>query len=180
MIKKILLGLAVLLLIVISYFVYGIYINPVSPRGTSEINKESISINVGYGRPFKKDRLIFGDSSEGALLPYGVYWRLGANFATTFETNSTVSFSGRLIDPGKYRMYAVPYEDHWKLTLNTESGAFGFNEPDYSKDVLSINVSAKKLTEPIEQLTIDFIEDSIGISMRIRWDYTLVIVPIDY
>ena len=66
------------------------------------------------------------------------------------------------------------------LTLNTESGAFGFNEPDYSKDVLSINVSAKKLTEPIEQLTIDFIEDSIGISMRIRWDYTLVIVPIDY
>ena len=37
----------------------------------------------------------------------------------------------------------------------------------------------KQMTETIEQLTIDFIEDSIGTSLRIRWDLTQVIVPLN-
>ena len=71
-------------------------------------------------------------------------------------------------------MYVVPYKDSWKLTLNTEAGSFGYNEPNYELDILSINVSTINMSELLEQLTIDFIEDDLGISMTIRWDSTMV------
>ena len=34
------------------------------------------------------------------------------------------------------------------------------------------------MTDILEQLTIDFIEDSLGTAMRIRWDSTMVLVPL--
>jgi len=171
--------LGIVVIVFICGLIYTMFVNPASPRGSSEIKKDSLVMAVDYSRPYKKDRLIFGELANGALVPYNIYWRLGANFATTFETNETVSFAGRLLESGKYRMYAVPFVDHWRITLNSSPGAFGFSEPDYNKDIISVNVSSKQMTETIEQLTIDFINDSIGTSMRIRWDSTMVLVPIN-
>ncbi len=178
-IAKILKIIGVLVLVVACGGIYVSFINPASPRGSSNLIKETLIMDVDYSRPYKKERLIFGESSEGALVPFNNYWRLGANFSTTFETNESISFAGRSIEPGKYRMYAVPYKDTWQITLNTDAGAFGYSEPDYDKDLISVNVSSKQMTETIEQLTIDFIEDSIGTSLRIRWDLTQVIVPLN-
>ena len=178
-VSKILKIIGVLFLIIICGGIYVSFINPASPRGSSDLVKESLVMEVDYSRPYKKERLIFGETSEGALVPFNNYWRLGANFATTFEANESISFAGRLIESGKYRMYAVPYEDYWKITLNTDAGAFGYIEPDYDNDLISVNVSSKQMTEIIEQLTIDFIDDSIGTSLRIRWDSTQVLVPLN-
>ena len=178
-ISKILKIIGVLFLIIIAGGIYVSFINPTSPRGSAEFIKESLVMEVDYSRPFKKERLIFGETSEGALVPFNNYWRLGANFATTFEINKSLSFAGRLIESGKYRMYAVPNKDSWKITLNTDAGAFGYGEPDYDNDVISVNVSSKQMTGIVEQLTIDFIDDSIGTSMRIRWDSTLVLIPLN-
>ena len=178
-IAKILKIIGVLVLVVACGGIYVSFINPASPRGSSNLVKETLIMDVDYSRPYKKERLIFGESSEGALVPFNNYWRLGANFSTTFETNESISFAGRLIEPGKYRMYAVPHKDTWQITLNTDAGAFGYSEPDYDKDLISVNVSSKQMTEIIEQLTIDFIDDSIGTSLRIRWDSTQVLVPLN-
>jgi len=179
-VSKILKIVGVLFLIIISGLIYVSFLNPASPRGSSELVKESLVMEVDYSRPFKKERLIFGELSDGALVPFNNYWRLGANFATTFETNESIFFAGRLIDSGKYRMYAVPYKDSWKITLNTDAGAFGYMEPDYDNDLISVNVSSNQMTETVEQLTIDFIDDSLGTSIRIRWDSTLVLIPLNY
>ena len=173
-ISKILKIIGLITIIIVSGMIYILFINPVSPRGSAEIVKDNLIMSVDYGRPYKKERLIFGNSDAGALVPYGKYWRLGANMATTFETNQKISFAGRLLDKGKYRMYVVPYKDSWKLTLNTEAGSFGYNEPNYELDILSINVSTINMSELLEQLTIDFIEDDLGISMTIRLDSTMV------
>ncbi|MDG2371730.1 MAG: DUF2911 domain-containing protein [Flavobacteriaceae bacterium] len=177
--SKILKILAIVAAIFICGMIYTIFVNPASPRGSAEIIKDELVMAVDYSRPYKKDRLIFGELADGALVPYSLYWRLGANFATTFETNKTISFSGRPLEPGKYRMYTVPFDDHWKITLNTKAGAFGYTEPDYNYDIISVNVSSKQMTEIIEQLTIDFVDDSIGTSLRIRWDSTMVLVPLN-
>ena len=75
-------------------------------------------------------------------------------------------------------MYAVPFENTLKISLNSEPGSFGYSEPDYSKDILSVNLPSTQMTDILEQLTIDFIEDSLGTAMRIRWDSTMVIVPL--
>ncbi|MBL31079.1 MAG: hypothetical protein CMC81_07580 [Flavobacteriaceae bacterium] len=177
-ISKILKIIGTIALICISVLVYILYINPASPRGFSEFSKDELRMSVDYSRPYKKDRLIFGDSTNGALVTFNKYWRLGANFATTFETNKKISFAGRILDKGKYRMYAVPYKNTWKISLNSEPGSFGYSEPDYSKDIMSVNLPSTQMTDILEQLTIDFIEDNLGIAIRIRWDSTMVVIPL--
>ena len=178
LLKKILLSLFVFLIVVTGYFTYVLFINPKSPLGTAEIQKGNLNLSVSYFRPFKKERLIFGTAKEGALVPFDTYWRLGANMSTKFETASPISFHGRQLAAGAYRMYAIPYADHWILALNSEVGAFGYYPPDYANDVMRVNVPTQKGSAPVEQFTIDFVEDSTGVSMRMRWDTTAVLVGI--
>ena len=178
MFKKIILSIVVILAVATGYLTYVLFINPKSPRGTAEIENETLNVSVTYFRPFKKERLLFGTAEEGALVPYDTYWRLGANMSTQFETESPISFHGRQLAAGTYRMYAIPYPDHWILALNTEAGAFGYYPPDYTNDVMRVNVPSKQSSTPIEQFTIDFVKDSTGVSMRMRWDTTAVLVGI--
>ena len=174
-------GLSVLALVVLtaSYVVYGVFLNPKSPRDTVKFNKEELALVVDYSRPYKKDHLIFGPEEEQALVPYSTYWRLGANFATTFDSNQEISFAGRPLDAGKYRLYAVPEEDHWVISLNSEFDTFGYSEPDYEMDIMSVNIATAKLMNPVEQFTIDFVETDDSLSLRFRWDTTSVSLPIN-
>jgi len=178
-VAKILLGLLAMVIIIASYLLYGTFINPKSPRDTVTLIQEDLTLEVDYSQPFKKDRLIFGNDADGALVPYGTYWRLGANFATTFETNKEISFAGRPLAAGKYRVYAVPEKDHWVITLNSEFGSFGYTEPDYEKDIMSVNIASAKLMTFVEQFTIDFVEGDDSLSLRFRWDTTSVSLPIN-
>ena len=175
MIKKIVISVLAIILIIAGYLVYGTFINPKSPFDSAAYEKDDLVLSVDYSRPYKKGRLIFGTSADGALVPYGKYWRLGANFATTFETNKEVSFAGRPLSAGKYRVYAVPEEDHWVITLNSEFGSFGYSE----QDIMSVNIASAQLISPVEQFTIDFIEGELSLSLRFRWDTTSVSLPIN-
>ncbi len=177
-VAKIALGLLAVVIVIASYILYGTFINPKSPRDTVTITKEDLTLEVDYSQPFKKARLIFGNDADGALVPYGTYWRLGANFATTFETNKKISFAGRPLAAGKYRVYAVPEDDHWVISLNSEFGSFGYTEPDYEKDIMSVNIASAKLMSAVEQFTIDFSNDSISSYMNLKWDKTLVSIPL--
>ena len=116
------------------HIVYIIY-NPVSPLET--VQNDDSTISITYSRPFKKDRLIFGKESDTALVPYGKYWRTGANAATTFETSGAVSFIGEKLDPGKYRLYTVPGEKEWKIVLNSEGDKF-FAISEHSKSIFPL------------------------------------------
>ena len=179
-IKK--LGLIVLAIftIIIFYFGYGIFINPTSPKGNVLFKNENVKIEISYSRPYKNNRLIFGEADKEALVPFGKYWRLGANFATSIEINKNISFAGRLVNKGSYRLYAVPFKKNWKLVMNSESGVFGFSEPDYSKDIMAINLPVNILNDKLEQFTIDFVEFDSILNLRMRWDDTEVLSPISY
>ena len=137
-----------------------------------------LDVTVTYCRPYKKERLIFGPEDEGALVPYGEYWRLGANDATEITFSKAVSFGGEQVDAGGYRMYAVPNADSWKITLNSELGAFGYFEPHYELDVASINAPTSSTSEEIEQFTIQLNQSGPTINLTFIWDDTQVIVPI--
>ena len=80
---KIILGILLSSLILVSsYFAYNLFINPISPRESVKYKSEGKEISISYYRPYKKERLIFGEAADGALVPYGKYWRLGANLTT--------------------------------------------------------------------------------------------------
>ncbi len=174
--KKIYIGLAVLLVVLVGFVLYGVFIaSKKSPKDVATFSDQGLDIKVVYGRPFKRGRPIFGDE---ALLPYGVYWRLGANAATEITFSKNVNFGGKPVDAGTYRMYAVPGPDSFEISLNSELGVtLAHNEPDYSKDVAKITAPVEPTPET-EQLTISFNGDSSAINMNIAWDKTKVSVPI--
>ena len=177
--KKIFAALGIILLLVVGYMVYVTFINPKSPKGVATYEKGDLKVEVVYHRPYKRDRLIFGPAEDKALVPYGQYWRLGANAATTFETSQEIAFGGRKLAAGKYRLYAIPEADHWVVVLNEEAGKFGYSEPNYDKDIMRINAIAAQLLTPVDPFTIDIVEDGESLTLHMRWDTTAVAIPLN-
>lgn len=180
MIKKILFGIGVLLILFVVYSVYVLFIaTPKSPPGTAEYSDQGLEITVNYSRPYKKGRLIFGEEADGALQPYGQYWRLGANAATEISLSKDVHFAGKSLDAGTYRMSAVPWPKAFKINLNSELDVFfGITEPDPEFNVLSVDAPVTSQDNETEMFTISFSNDSEVIMMNFVWDKTLFSVPI--
>lgn len=178
MLKKILIGVGIVLVAIVGFLVYS-NLFPKSPPTTTMFSENGLDINVAYSQPYKKGRLIFGEEKDGALQPYGKYWRLGANAATEITFNKDINFSGKSVKAGTYRMYAVPGAESFQVSLNSELGVFlGVTEPDYSKDVLKVDVPVIQSPTETEQFTINFASDSTGVNMDFVWDKIIVRVPI--
>jgi len=201
--RTIFMSLGVLLAIWLGYRGYRISTTRShSPTETINFSHKGLDINVTYGRPYKKGRIIFGEAKDrawlpegkfwtdgfrfltgsarttGALVPNGKYWRLGANDATEVSFSKNISFGGKPVSAGRYRMYALPKHVTWNITLNSELGKFGYVEPDYSYDVVTIEVPVETALSEAEQFTISFENDSSGVKMNFIWDKTLVRVPL--
>jgi len=176
--KNVLKIIGVLVLAFIGYVAYMV-LNPVSPKETISYSSEISELEVVYSRPYKKDRLIFGSDEDGALVPFGKYWRTGANAATTFETSSDILFNGEALSAGKYALFTFPYEESWTVALSSESDVFfAISQPDPKLDVLKTEVPVKSSENLIEQFTIEFNRDSLGVSMSLAWEKTVVSIPL--
>lgn len=178
--KKILIGLGVFILILVVGFFYLDYRNKkLSPPDEVKYDKNGLTIEIPYSRPSAKGRLIFGTKEEDALLPYGVYWRMGANESTEITFNKDVIFNGNEISAGTYRMYAVPGASEFEISLNSELSTWGAFEPDYSLDVLKTKVPVEKSGSPIEQITFRFEEEGSRVLVVFEWSDTKVKIPIE-
>ena len=150
-----------------------------SPADTITLNTNGLVLKTVYSRPYKKGRLVFGSKEDGALQPYGVYWRMGANEATTIEVNKDIIFAGKPLKAGKYSIYAVPGETNWKIGVNSTNNRWGYAEPDYSDDVLNASLPVAYDDNIVEQFTIEFEAVEGGANMVLRWDTSIVRIPID-
>jgi len=178
--KKILISVLVIVVALVAYLAYSVNkSSKLSPRGTATFNAQGLEMKVEYGRPSKRGRLIFGEEKDKALQPYGKYWRLGANAATEITFSQNVTFGGKAVNAGTYRMYAVPNLQTWQVVLNSEAGVyFGAAEPNHDLDVVTIEVPVTLVPVETERLTIDFATDTTNILMNIMWDKVIVRVPI--
>jgi hypothetical protein len=176
--KKILIGLGVLVFLVVAAGGWLVFVgNKRSPQATVTHEQGGLDVKVVYCRPYKKERLIFGEKPAGALVPYGSYWRLGANASTEITFAKNVLFAGKPISAGTYRMYAVPGASAWKVVLNSELGKWGAREANHDKDLLTVEVPAQ--TGPgLEQFTISFADRPSGADMVFAWDTAVVRVPL--
>jgi hypothetical protein len=154
------------------------YFRPASPAGHAELTANDLTIAVDYSRPFVRERLIFGERAQGALQPYGKYWRLGANAATEISFSRDVLFNGGMVDAGTYRMYAVPGAESFEIALNRQLGVSGSEEPDPAQDVLHTAVPVEPLTPPLEQFTISMEETGSGIDVIFEWSDVRFVVPV--
>ncbi len=161
MLKKVLIGLGILVVVAGILLVYANYRNrTLSPAGKEVFEENNLYIEVNYSRPSVRERLIFGAEADGALQPYGSYWRLGANESTEITLKQDVLFNGVPLSAGTYKLYAVPGADSFVIGVNTEIGTWGYSEPDYTKDLFTTEVPVKHLDKPFEQLTVRIEKDA--------------------
>ena len=170
--KKILIGIGIIVLLFIVAFLYLNNRNrTLSPSGETMVDADGMLVSVAYARPSVRGRLIFGDSSEGALQPNGVYWRLGANEPTFLEVSQDFTFGSKEMDAGKYVIYAIPQKGQMELRLNTDLRMWGYTEPDYSQDIARTFVSMNSAAAT-EQFTIEAVATSTGAMLIFSWsDY---------
>ncbi|MEP1095987.1 MAG: DUF2911 domain-containing protein [Cyclobacteriaceae bacterium] len=131
-------------------------------------------IKVVYGRPKKKERVIFGD-----LQKYGEMWRLGANESTEITFFSDATVNGTKLKSGRYTVYAIPSESEWEIFFSSDLdgwGHYGF-KPEEST-LAKIKVPTQKTAATVEALSILFEVSDSGANMIIGWDDTMVKVPI--
>lgn len=180
--KKILIGTGILVLVLGAFIAWHLsQTKKFSPVSKVSYTNNDMKIDIVYCKPYKKGRLIFGEKSEGALQPYGKYWRLGANESTTFDVNQDVLINGKELKAGKYQMYAIPGKDTWKIVFNSEWDRWGAMDADHGTDVLTVEVPADNNAPVEEQLVISIDKpDDAGLAeMLIHWDNTLVKVPVE-
>lgn len=172
----------IILIISILIFGYGIYNflqPPKSPRLISDFKFNSKEYIIEYGSPYKKNRLIFGEKKDGALVPFNEYWRTGANYSTDLTVDDDFMFGDVSVKKGSYWLYTIPNDKSWNIYLNTEAGSFSYFNPDDTKNIAEISVNTYELENEIEQLTIDFTKSNNSFFLRIRWDKTGLLIPIN-
>jgi DUF2911 family protein len=177
--KNVWIALAVIVLTIIVYVGYTLLTTKShSPFKETTINFQGTDVTVAYCQPYKKGRLIFGEESEGALQPFGKYWRLGANEATTITFSADVNFAGKNVAAGTYVMYTVPGKDAFEVSLNSEVGRWGAAEANHDLDIVKVSAATSASNPEVEQFTINLNEDTSGVLMTFEWDRTVVSVPI--
>ena len=145
------------------------------------------NISITYGRPYKKDRVIFGDGdavAKGkALEAYGKVWRTGADEATEITFDKDCTFAGKPVKAGTYSLFTIPGKDTWTVILNSKLGqwgAFAYAQIR-SNDVLTATVPAQHLDKVVEQLTFTIQKSGAQPSaVKLEWDQTSISIPVSW
>jgi hypothetical protein len=124
-------------------------------------------IKIDYGQPHLRGRQMHTDS----LVPLERVWRTGANEATAFTTDVNLTVGGTNVPAGEYTLYTLPSRDGWKLIINKKTKQWG-TEYDQSQDLARIDVRTRRLSQPLESLTMWLIPASGAPArgeLRIAW-----------
>lgn len=153
------------------------YTKSFSPSSTASFSKNGLDISVDYCQPSKKGRLIFGTEQQKALVPYGKWWRTGANEATVIKFNKNVIVGDKTLEAGTYTLFTIPTATDWTIIINSEVGQWGLSY-NPAKDVLKTQVPSFPKNDVQEMFLIDFTERPDGANMVMHWDTTEVVIPI--
>lgn len=136
---------------------------PKSPRLQATGAADGIQVDVDYGSPYVKDRVIWGD-----LVPYDKIWRAGANDATAITFGANVKVNGANVEAGTYALFITPKENaDWTVTLNEEwskeiHGVWGAYDHKPEKDVLNFDVTPEFGENNVESLTFAVTETGVS------------------
>ena len=137
-----------------------------SPHETTSAVVDGSRVTITYGRPFAKDRKIWG-----SLVPYGQAWRTGSDEATTLITQSPLAIGTTTIPAGAYVLYTVPAEDGTcKLAFATKLGGWGV-PVDEKNDLVRVDMKKEATSAPVEQFTMAVAKNPAGGgTLKLMWE----------
>ena len=143
-----------------------------SLRDTTIATIDGARIGIEYGRPSKRNRVIWGN-----LVKWGGWWMPGADEATTLTTNRTLTFGSLVVPAGDYTLYAHPAEDTFMLAVNRETGQYHtVYNPD--RDLGRVTMT-KETADPLSERLTFVIEPRAGGggTLKLIWDDRAYVVP---
>ena len=124
---------------------------PKSPPATvTQKIKSGATITINYSQPSLRGRTIGKDVEPMA----DKVWRMGANEATTFETDMDVTIEGEKLPAGKYSIFGIMSDDGFRIIFNKNWKIWG-TQYDKNKegDVLNVKVESETNKKSQEKLT---------------------------
>jgi Protein of unknown function (DUF2911) len=144
-----------------------------SPPADASVVIAGKKITVDYYAPSTHGRKVMG-----ALVPYGIVWCTGANWATKITTESDLKVGALKLPKGSYSIWTVPNEKEWTLIINRETGQFHLNY-DQSQDFGRTKMDLKTLSSPVETFQVQLKSEG-GNKGRLAlvWENTEASVPL--
>jgi hypothetical protein len=142
-----------------------------STRDTVSATAGGAALWIDYGRPAKRDRVIFG-----GLVPWNLVWRTGANAATQFRTDKALQMNGTTVPAGFYTLWSIPTPTGMKLVINSQTGQWG-TDHDPAKDLYTIDMQVSPLPQPVERFTITLAPSGTGGVLNLDWDTRRASLP---
>ena len=129
-------------------------------------------INIEYYAPSMHDRKIMG-----SLVPFGVVWCTGANWATKLTTAANLEMGSLKLPAGSYSIWTLPNQNEWILIINKQTGQFHLNY-DSSQDFGRTKMNLKTLAAPVETFKIELRSDGGNKgSLALLWETTEASIP---
>jgi len=145
----------------------------VSPPATATVAISGKKLTISYSAPSMRGRKIMG-----ALVPYGRWWRTGADSATTFQTEADLDIGGLKVPKGAYTIYTLPGAKEWLLIVNKQVGQFG-TEYDQKQDLGRVKMTLGQAPAPVERFKIELLSTGGNKGLlKMTWERTDVSVPI--
>jgi len=145
----------------------------VSPPATATVAISGKKLTVSYSAPSMRGRKIMG-----VLVPYGRWWRTGADSATTFQTEADLDIGGLKVPKGAYTIYTLPGAKEWLLIVNKQVGQFG-TEYDQKQDLGRVKMTLAQTPAPVERFKIELLSTGGNKGLlKMTWERTDVSVPI--
>lgn len=141
-----------------------------SPRKQSSGEIAGAQIEVDYGAPSVRGRVIFGD-----LVKFDNVWRAGANENTTMSFSKDVTVNGASLPAGKYGFYIIPHKSgDWDVIFSKKNDSWGSNGYSEDNDQLRIKVSPEPMDETAEMMKFVVVESGI----MFAWDKTMFMISV--
>jgi len=138
----------------------------VSPKASVSYTIGFTDVDIHYGAPAVKGRVIWG-----GLVPYNEVWRGGANEATTIEFSTDVNIEGQNLKAGKYSLFFIPGETEWTCIFNSKVDQWGAYEYKEADDVLRFTVVPKMNEGLQERLTYSVNDMKMDMGyVKLAWD----------
>jgi hypothetical protein len=142
---------------------------PLSPRDSIRLALDTSSVDVNYGRPSMRGRVIMGQ-----LVPWNKVWRTGANRATHFTTGVDLTIEGVPVPRGRYTLFTLPSPAGWKVILNKQTDQWGtvYNP---SLDLVRFDARVENTPAVVDTFTIKLepAGKDHGV-LRLLWEHTMV------
>ena len=143
-----------------------------SPLRAEEGKIGNTQVEVQYGSPSMKGRVIWGD-----LVPYAEVWRTGANDATYVDFSDDVTVEGKALKAGRYSLFTIPRETGaWTVIFNSEwdleHGHYQYKEEN---DVLRVEVNPRRVSDSQEELSISI----AGEGLLVEWEKVQLPISIE-